>query len=231
MVPRKSRLKSDADAFERLYEANYGRIRGLLARTVGAEESEDLAQVVFSKAARALPKFRGDAQLSTWLYRIAANVASDWLRSRSTFEAKATIQLPDAFDDAGPDSSVSPGSQEKQTSPEQELIRNEMGACIRRLIGGLPEKHRAVLVLGELVGFRDDEVARTLGISRSNAKVRLHRARAQLKEALEAHCDFSRNDDNEFICEPKQAASCDPARHSAGSSTVTPGRESGSEAP
>jgi RNA polymerase sigma-70 factor (ECF subfamily) len=181
------------------------------------------------KAARALPKFRGDAQISTWLYRIAANVASDWLRGRSTLEAKATIQLPDALDDVARDLGVNSASQEKQTSPEQELIRSEMGDSIRRLIGQLPEKHRAVLVLGELGGFKDDEVAHTLGISRSNAKVRLHRARAQLKKALEAHCDFSRNEDNEFVCEPKSAPLSKSSKRSGCPIAATSSGQSDSE--
>lgn len=223
-------MKSEADAFQRLYDVNHERIRRLLARTAGPQEAEDLVQVVFAKAARALPKFRGDAQMSTWLYRIAANVASDWLRGRSTLEAKATIQLPNALDDAECDSSVSSASQEKQTSPEQELIRNEMGDCIRRLIGQLPDKHRTMLVFGELGGFKDDEVAQTLGISRANAKVRLHRARAQLKKALEAHCDFSRNEDNEFVCEPKQAVCDASSKRSSCSSTADSNGQSGSEA-
>ena len=221
---------SEADAFQRLYDANHERIRRLLARTAGPEEAEDLAQVVFAKAARALPKFRGDAQMSTWLYRIAANVASDWLRGRSTLEAKATIRLPNAIDEAACDSSMSSLSREEQASPEQELMRNEMGDCIRRLIGQLPDKHRTVLVLGELGGFKDDEVAQTLGTSRGNARVRLHRARAQLKKALEAHCDFSRNEDNEFVCDPKPAACHAPSESSGFSSTAKPNGQPGSEA-
>jgi RNA polymerase sigma-70 factor (ECF subfamily) len=208
-------LKRQPDAFQRIYDANHDDVRRFLARTAGPQEADDLAQIVFAKAARALPKFRGDAQVSTWLYRIAANVASDWLRGRSTLEAKATIQLPDALEDVTYDFGVSAVSQEKQTSPEQELMRDEMGDCIRQLIGELPEKLRTVLVLGELAGFKDDEVAHTLGISRSNAKVRLHRARAQLKKALEAHCDFSRNEDNEFVCEPKYAPPSESSKRSA----------------
>ena len=121
-------------------------------------------------------------------------------------------------------------SQEKQTSPEQELIRDEMGDCIRRLIGQLPDKHRTVLVLGELGGFNDDEVAQTLGTSRGNARVRLHRARAQLKKALEAHCDFSRNEDNEFVCEPKPAACYASSKRSGCFSTAKSNGQPGSEA-
>lgn len=196
------------DAFRALYDANHERVRRFLARAAGPQEAEDLAQVVFAKAARSLLTFRGDAQASTWLYRIAANVVSDWLRGRSIREAKSTVALPDGADDAGlgGDSST---SQARRSSPEQELIREEMGDCIRRLIGDLPDRHRSVLVLGELGSLTDSEVAEALGISRGNAKVRLHRARAQLKNAFEANCNFSRDEQNEFVCEPK-ATHCHP---------------------
>lgn len=193
----------DEDAFQRLYEANYGRVRGFLARTAGPHEAEDLAQVVFAKAARALPSFRGNAQMSTWLYRIAANVVTDWLRTRSTLEARSTVQLSGTLDNAASSSRARPASEDKHMSLEHELIRDEMGDCIRSVIGQLPDQHRSVLVLGEFGGFSDEEVSQILGISRGNAKVRLHRARKQLKKALEARCDFSRDEDNEFVCYPK----------------------------
>lgn len=206
MSTRSRTAKDATDEFQRLYDANHRRVLRFLARIAGPQEAEDLAQVVFAKAARALPNFRGDAQASTWLYRIAANVASDWLRGRPALEAKVTVQVPNARDGEAVGTAASSASQADHASPEQELTRKEMRECIRRLIGQLPEKYWTVLVLGELGGLTDDEVARTLEISRGNAKVRLHRARAQLKNALEAHCDFSRNEDNEFVCEPKPAA-------------------------
>ena len=81
---------SDPDPFRNLYKANHERVRSLLARMVGPQDAEDLAQTAFAKAAKALPSFRGEAQGSTWLYRIAVNVASDWLRSRAVHEYKLT---------------------------------------------------------------------------------------------------------------------------------------------
>lgn len=206
MSTRSSAAKKEAEAFRSLYDANHQQVYRFLARVAGPQEADDLAQVVFGKAALGLPKFRGDAQTSTWLYRIAANVSSDWLRGRSALEAKVTVQVPNALDLAVSGPSASAGSKESQTSPEQDLIRKEMQDCIRQVIGQLPDKHRTVLLLAELAGFTNDEVAQTLEISRGNAKVRLHRARAQLKDALEARCDFSRNEENEFICEPKPAS-------------------------
>lgn len=199
-----SRVLNDrSNAFEQLYEANHQRVLRFLERIAGPEEARDLSQVVFAKAAKSLPDFRGDARTSTWLYRIAANVASDWLRGRQAREARATVQWPEGSADAtaGPVSGFA--SHVDRTSPEQELIRNEMRDCIRRMIGRLPEKYWTVLMLGELGGFTDDEVARILGITRSNVKVRLHRARTQLKNTLETKCNFSRDADNEFVCEPK----------------------------
>lgn len=92
-------MKKEIEPFRVLYETNHQRIRGLLARMVGSLEAEDLTQAVFAKAANALPTFRGEAQTSTWLYRIAANVASDWLRSRSAQEAKLTVSIPDQPDE------------------------------------------------------------------------------------------------------------------------------------
>jgi RNA polymerase sigma-70 factor (ECF subfamily) len=205
-------MNDEAGRFRELYDANYDRVWRLLARIVGPQDADDLTQVVFVKAVKALSRFRGDAQISTWLYRIAANVASDWLRSRSTHEAEVTVQLPEVSDHDAGEADVRSASIDNCASPEQELIRKEMNDCIRGVIGQLPEGHRTVLMLGELGGFPDDEIARTLGISRGNAKVRLHRAREQLKQALAGRCDFYRNEDNEFACEPKPAAGCAPSR-------------------
>ena len=199
--------KHEPDPFRTLYDANHHRVHRLLGRIVGPQDADDLTQVVFTKAASALPKFRGDAQAATWLYRIAANVASDWLRSRSTREAKLTVRLPETLDGEAAVGSTSAAVPDVQ-SPEQRLIRKDMQDCIRAEIGRLPEGNRAVLILGELGGLTDDEVARTLHISRANAKVRLHRARAQLKTAIEARCDFYRN---ELSCAPSSPTCCPPA--------------------
>src|SRR5664279_6589421 len=74
---------SELDRFRTLYDANHDRVHRLLGRIAGPHDAEDLTQIVFAKAATALPRFRGDALASTWLYRIASNVASDWLRGRA----------------------------------------------------------------------------------------------------------------------------------------------------
>jgi RNA polymerase sigma-70 factor, ECF subfamily len=196
------------DLFRTHYDANHDRVHRLLGRIVGPQEAEDLTQIVFAKAAKALPQFRGDAQASTWLYRIAANIASDCLRSRSAREANLTVHLPEVADGATSDGSASVAVLDTQSSPEQRLVRKDMRDHIRGEIGQLPEGNREVLILGELGGLTDEEVAQALGITLANVKVRLHRARAQLKQAIGARCEFYRT---ELSCAPSSQACCLPA--------------------
>jgi RNA polymerase sigma-70 factor (ECF subfamily) len=209
-----SETTGKSELFRALYDANQPRVHRLLGRIVGPQEAEDLTQIVFAKTARALSQFRADAQVSTWLYRIAANVASDWLRSRSAREAKLTVHLPEVPDGATGQGSASAAVADIHASPEQRLVRKDMQDHIRGEIGKLPEGNREVLILGQLGGLTDEEVAQALGISRANAKVRLHRARAQLKKAIGARCEFYRI---ELSCAPNSPACCPPAAHADGS--------------
>jgi RNA polymerase sigma-70 factor (ECF subfamily) len=195
------------DPFRTIYDANHERVRRMLERIVGPQDADDLTQVVFANAAKALPTFRGDAEASTWLHRIAANVASDWLRSRATREAKLTVPLPDAADDETRTAAIEAAEVDRRPTPEQEVSRHEMHDCIRGEIGKLPEAQRTVLMLSALGGFADDEIARTLGISHDNAKVRLHRAREAFKKIIAARCDFYRN---ELSCKPASPECCPP---------------------
>jgi RNA polymerase sigma-70 factor, ECF subfamily len=202
------RMKHATDQFRILYDANHERVRGVLARIVGPQEAEDLTQTVFAKAAKALPTFRGDAETSTWLYRIAANVASDWLHSRPRHESKLTVPLPDASDDGMRAAAIGAADVDSGPSPEQELSHKEMRECIRGEVGKLPDALRTVFMLSALAGLTDDEIARTLGISHNNAKVRLHRARQEFKKIIEERCDFYRN---ELSCKPSSADCCAPS--------------------
>jgi RNA polymerase sigma-70 factor (ECF subfamily) len=191
----------DRERFRVLYKGNHRRIRRLMVRVAGRENADDLTQVVFAKAAEGLPAFRRESEESTWLYRIATNVASDWLRSRAAREAKATVPLPDAPDE---EMSAVTGA-EPVPSPEQELSRKDMHDCIREEIAKLPDVHRDVLMLSALGGLSDEELAQTLGISQSNAKVRLHRARHAFRKIIETRCDFYQN---ELSCKPSTPECC-----------------------
>jgi RNA polymerase sigma-70 factor (ECF subfamily) len=193
------------DPFRTLYEENHERVRRFLARLVGSQDCEDLTQAVFEKAAKGLPSFRGDAEISTWLHRIAANVASDWLRSRSVQEAKVTTHFPADSEVEAQSPAIAVADLDVHPSAEEQLAEKDTQACIRGEIGKLSDDQREVLMLSALGGLSDDEIAQTLGITKGNAEVRLHRARQEFRKIIEARCDFYRN---ELSCKPSNPECC-----------------------
>jgi len=86
---------------------------------------------------------------------------------------------------------------------EQDIARREMSECVRDYIDQLPADYRTVVVLSELEELPDREIAEVLAISLEAAKIRLHRARARLRQMLEQGCDVSRDERNELTCEPR----------------------------
>ncbi len=190
--------------FQEIYATFQPRVRGYLSRMLGGNEAEDLTQEVFIKVDKALKDFRGESQVSTWIYRIATNAALDRMRS-SSFKQKERECVPD--DSPSPkvtepeDKNVWTG--EKKQDVDQQLIRQEMNSCIREYIDQLPEDYRAVLVLSEVEGFKNREIAEILDISLDAAKMRLHRARAQMKESLGRHCNFYLDERSELACDRK----------------------------
>jgi RNA polymerase sigma-70 factor (ECF subfamily) len=191
--------------FHSVYETFHPKILRYLTRLVGRRDAEDLTQEVFVKVSQALKTFRGESQLSTWIYRIATNAALDRLRNPSfrrmgqksiSGESIAEGELEIVDKD--------PWTGEKTPSVETSVIREEMNECIRGIVENLPENYQTVVVLSELQGFKNDEIAEILGVSIDTAKIRLHRARARLRRELETHCNFYRDERNEFACDLKE---------------------------
>jgi len=199
-------------AFETLYASNQGRIRGLLTRMVGPQDAEDLFQITFAKAARALPGFRGEAEVSTWLHRLAVNVALDWLRSRAAHEAKLNVPLPEPSEEDKAAELTVAAVIAPPPSPEQEVAHQDTHACIRGEIAKLAAPHREILMLSFLGQLDDQQISEALGLTLANAKVRLHRARQEFKKIIAARCDFYRT---ELSCKPASAECCVPAPASA----------------
>jgi RNA polymerase sigma-70 factor (ECF subfamily) len=175
---------------------------------VGPDEAEDLTQDVFLKVIQALPGFRGQSTVSTCLYRIATNAALDKLR-RSQLQRAIPAAANQADGEAGSDAADMAVADETP-SAEQQLIREEMRNCLVENVEKLPRNYRTVVVLSELEGLRNSEIAEVLGVSLDTVKVRLHRARAKLKEALKEHCDFHRDDRNGIASDRRSLAAKPP---------------------
>jgi RNA polymerase sigma-70 factor, ECF subfamily len=183
---------------ESLHRDHGDRIRRYLARLVGVSEAEDLAQDVFEKAQRAIGTFRGDSRILTWLYRVATNVAIDQLRS-----AGRRGDLEGANAAPAPLATYGTADVTCQRSLDGEIDRARMRDCILRVVEQLPASQRAAILLGDLRGLSDREMAEALGMSLGAAKIRLHRARRALKLMLERSCEFGRDEQNEFACAPR----------------------------
>jgi len=191
--------------FEKIHAAFRAKIHRYLIRMLGEYESEDLTQEVFVRVSRALKTFRGEAELSTWIYRIATNAALDRLRSPSF---RQTVQNPSLgrLNEAGKSEMDvrNDWMGEKMPLVEQQVFRQEMNDCILDFIEKLPENYRTALVLSEFEGLSNNEIAEILGVTLETVKIRLHRAREKLKNELAANCDSSWVEGNEFVPELKR---------------------------
>ena len=186
--------------FKKIYDEYHPRILQFLSRMVGPIEAEDIAQDVFNKINSGLEGFKGKSKLSTWIYRIATNAAIDKHRSAAYKHASEHIAIEDGAD------SDSQGVLEDHKSPatDQIVIQKEMSECINEYIDNLPPDYKTVIVLSELEGLANKEIAEILGISLNNIKIRLHRARTKLKEVLNEACDFYHTEQNTLACDRKQ---------------------------
>jgi RNA polymerase sigma-70 factor, ECF subfamily len=189
-MPASEARGQDRLDFSHVYGDFHGKIRRYLERLVGPTGAEDVTQETFAKVSQALPQFREDSSLSTWIYRIATNAAYDRLRTRSSRGAHDPID-------------EHPTVADKEPSPDRRLARREMNDCIDDYVARLPASYRSVVILSEHEGLTNKEIADALGVTLEIVKIRLHRARARLRKDLGDGCDFYRDERNEFACDPK----------------------------
>ncbi len=199
MAARDEPAAGGASNAERLLAENYARVYQAVLRLVhDPAEAEDLTQETFARAVRALPAFRGESSLLTWLTSIARNVVLD--RFRAIARSRETGW------DEGDDSSLEAVPDPAPTPPADALERNESGACIQACVDVLPASERQVIELHDMLGLTAREIAEMLGASPGAIKTRLHRARAKLRAAFARHCEVYPTDRNELACRPKPHA-------------------------
>jgi len=178
--------------FEDVAQEFSGPLRRYLERLAGNRATaDDLLQETLLKIARALPAFEGRSSVKTWAFTIATRVATDHFR-----RPHSRAQMVD-IDETGPNHVL-------DAEIDQRLVIDEMSSCVRGVIDSLPEDYRTALVLHDLEGQTAAQVAEIAGCSLATAKIRIHRARRRLKEALDQQCSFYRDEENVFRCDRKR---------------------------
>lgn len=151
---------------EALYHRYKRRVFGLVTRIVGTSDNEEVVQEVFVRIYRGLAKFRGDSQLSTWIYRLSVNAALTHVtrrRPRWTDTEDALRHVP---------------------APEPARRDPNLAARLEGALDSLPPGYRAVLVLHDVQGLSHEECANILGCRIGTSKSQLHKARAKMRQIL-----------------------------------------------
>ncbi|MBW3610063.1 MAG: RNA polymerase sigma factor [Actinobacteria bacterium] len=165
--------EGDRGAFEELVRLTSADTYTLAFRLMGDEDdARDVVQEAYLRAYRGISKFRGDARFTTWMYRITANCAVTQLERRKRHR----------HEELAVDAPLADGSAERdpQARADVSALRDELSQALQEL----PPRLRAVVVLRDIYDLPHEAIAAELGITATAAKVRLHRARARLRERL-----------------------------------------------
>ena len=163
----------DRRAFDEIVKATYAETYTLAYRLTGNEEdARDVVQEAYLRGYRSLKSFREDAQFTTWLYRITANCAA-------THMGRSNRHRHDDIDDR-----LDLTDDRPESDPEQRADASALRDRLTAELGHLAPRLRAVVVLRDVYDLSHEAIAKELGITEGAAKVRLHRARRQLRERL-----------------------------------------------
>jgi RNA polymerase sigma-70 factor (ECF subfamily) len=165
----RAHVAGDRDAFTELVRRHRDRLWAVAMRTIGdREEAADALQDALLSAHRAADRFRGEAQVTTWLHRIVVNACLDRLRRR---QARPTVPLPEQTvnDD---------GRQGREIASP--VVDHDTALVVRQALARLPEEQRAALIMVDLQGYPVAEVAEILGVAEGTVKSRCSRGRARL---------------------------------------------------
>jgi RNA polymerase sigma-70 factor (ECF subfamily) len=187
----------DEAAFQSLIQRYHGPMFRLAMTYVGDRGvAEDVVQEAWLTCLRSLDRFEGRSSLKTWLFGILVNVARSRRRKESRILPFASIFRRDDSDSRRPtvdrsrfgsDGMWRNGPQSWDNLPESKVLGDETLQHVRSAIDTLPPKQREVILLRDVAGFDAGEVSSLLGISAANERVRLHRARATVRQKLEEY--------------------------------------------
>lgn len=157
------------------------------------DDVDDIVQEVFLKVQKALPGFKGEAAVSTWIHRITTNHCIDKIR-----QEKAT-----KLHELRTKTSVENIGRDRNSDFEKAFFANEMNDCIKHYIHQLPLEFKKVVLLKDIEGYSNKEIAKKLNITIGLTKTRLHRGRLKLKNILTKQCCLYYTEENELACEQK----------------------------
>lgn len=177
------RLKRrDEAAFNRFVLLYQERVFRMLLRMLGDRaEAEDLAQEVFISIFKAIEGFRGDSQLSTWVYRVASNHC----RNRIKYLNRRRRQVTEGYDDQSDEGGIQ--VQERPNPPDRLLEARQTEHVLQAGLLSLDDEQRELIVLREVEHLSYEEIMAITGLPEGTVKSRLHRARAGLREYLQKH--------------------------------------------
>jgi len=162
--------------------------RHLLAMVRDKPLAEELTQDTYARALERIDQLRDPQAALAWLYRIATTVTLDHLRRRRP----ATVPLDE--DEHG---------ERTPSLLETTLERSEMSECVDGYLAALSDDYRVAILLRDVHGLGNAELAALAGCSVATAKIRVHRARIRLREALDAGCSFEIDDRGVLVCDPR----------------------------
>lgn len=167
--------KGDKRAFDLLVLKYQYKVHSIVARFIrDSDEVRDVVQEAFIKAYRALPKFRGDSQFYTWLYRIAVNTAKNYLVARSRRPPSSDVDLDDAEYYSGSEQLKDFGT------PENQLFRDQLEEVIKQAIIELPEDLRTAVTLREYEGLSYEDIASVMNCPVGTIRSRIFRGRESI---------------------------------------------------
>ena len=170
-----------------------------------AEIAEDVTQEAIRRAYRSISRMKEYNRFAPWLYRIATNVCLDHFRKnkRTREEAQVSEFVHDLRDENAP-------------RLDKVMECAEMGECVQRYFKELSDSYRAVILLHDVEGMKNQEIADMLEISLDTAKVRLHRARKRLRNILESVCHFYTEERGVLVREPKHEKTAEATNFNVG---------------
>ena len=169
-------------AYRRFVKDFQGPVFGYCFRMLRSQEdAQDVAQEVFFSAFRALPRFRGDSKVATWIFRIAANHCRNHLKKRK----RRLLHRSVPFTDYIVGSSLPGKSLGQAVCPDAILEGKELEALMNRWISDLDQEQREVIILRDLQNLSYEEIALITNTPRGTVKSRIHRARMELKARVE----------------------------------------------